>query len=354
MRLVARGRRSIGLTIASAVVAGSAALGGSAVASESVADGGVAVQGIAVRAVGAHGVAGRAVGAQGVAGRAVGGGVLAGGPSPAEVTQTVIAAGDIASCGWETDAATAELVESMPGIVMTAGDNAYPSGTYGQFRDCYGPTWGRFIERTRPTPGNHDWYTDGAAGYFRYFGDRAGPAGRGYYAFRAGSWLVYALSGDCVAVGGCWNGSPQHTWLKEHLAAHPRRCVLAVWHQPRFSSGPHGENTKVAPLLRVLYRAGAEIVVNGHDHLYERFVPGRPDGTADPLHGIRRFTVGTAGAPLYAPEEPFARGSEVRDATSHGVLELTLGSDGYGWRFVPVAGGTFTDAGTGVCHAPPA
>lgn len=175
---------------------------------------------------------------------------------------------------------------------MTAGDNVYQKGSWGRFRDCYAPTWGRFRDRTRPTPGNHDWAVPGAAGYFKYFGALAGPAGRGYYAFDAGTWRVYALSGDCWAVGGCQGGSAQYRWLKASLAAHPAACVLAVWHEPRFSSGPHGSATAVRPLLKLLYAAGAEIVVNGHDHEYERFAPASPNGAADPVHGIRQFVVG--------------------------------------------------------------
>lgn len=265
----------------------------------------------------------------------------------------ILVAGDIASCAWQADSATAQLVEDLPGIVMTAGDNAYQEGTYRQFRDCYDPTWGRFSERTRPTPGNHDWYTTGARGYFRYFGDLAGPAGRGYYAFDAGAWRVYALASDCSDVGGCRKGSPQHTWLKQDLAAHPTDCVLAVWHQPRFSSGPHGDSKRPISLLQRLHRSGADVVVNGHDHIYERFAPARPDGTRDRAYGVRQFIVGTGGGPLYRVEQPYAPNSQVRDATSHGVLRLTLEADGYTWEFMPVPGDTLRDAGSGTCHAPP-
>jgi acid phosphatase type 7 len=273
--------------------------------------------------------------------------------SEAPATATVIVAGDIAGCAWRHDSATARLVDAIPGIVMTAGDNAYQTGTYRQFRDCYHPTWGRFRDRTRPTPGNHDWATAGAAGYFRYFGRLAGPPGRGYYKFDAGEWRVYALAGDCRAVGGCRDGSPQYRWLQRELAAHPRRCVLAVWHQPRFSSGVHGSSSATKPLLRLLFRAGAEVVVNGHDHLYERFAPARPDGTVDRVHGIRQFIVGTGGAPLYHFREPFAPNSRVRNASTHGVLRLTLKADRYAWEFIPVPGKTFTDDGSGRCHGRP-
>jgi len=266
---------------------------------------------------------------------------------------TILVAGDIASCAWTSDSATARLVDSLPGVVMTAGDNAYQYGTYREFRDCYGPTWGRFRERTRPTPGNHEWYTPGAEGYFRYFGALAGPAKRGYYAFDAGAWRVYALTSDCSSVGGCRNGTPQNTWLRKDLADHPRQCVLAVWHRPRFSSGTHGSSPRGNALLKVIYRAGGDVVVNGHDHIYERFAPARPDGSPDQDFGIRQFIVGTGGAPLYAIERPYAPNSRVRDATSHGVLRLTLEADRYAWEFLPVPGDTLRDQGSGTCHGAP-
>lgn len=265
-------------------------------------------------------------------------------------TETVIVAGDIASCAWSRDRATARLVDAIPGIVMTAGDNAYQIGSHRQFRRCYAPTWGRFRDRTRPVPGNHDWGTPGAAGYFRYFGRLAGPPGRGYYAFSAGTWRVYALASDCWAVGGCKMGSAQYRWLQSDLASHPRRCVLAVWHAPRFSSGPHGNSSATRPLLKLLYDAGAEVVVNGHDHVYERFAPARPDGRADPAYGIRQFVVGTGGAPLYSFRKRLAPNSQVRDASTHGVLRLRLAPDGFSWKFLPVRGDKFTDEGAGDCH----
>ena len=199
---------------------------------------------------------------------------------------------------------------------------------------------------------DHEWAKPDAVGYFRYFGTLAGPSGRGYYAFDAGSWRVYALAGDCWAVGGCRMGSPQHGWLAADLAAHPAACVLAVWHQPRFSSGPHGSSTATRPLLKLLYDAGAELVVNGHDHDYERFAPARPDGTADPAHGIRQIVAGTGGAPLYPFRKTLAPNSEVRDNEHKGVLQLTLDVDAYAWEFLPVKPG-FTDSGSGACHGEP-
>jgi hypothetical protein len=266
---------------------------------------------------------------------------------------TIIVAGDIASCSWDGDAATARLVRRIPGTVMTAGDNAYQSGSLTEFRECYGPTWGRFRNRTRPVLGNHDVATRGAAGYFRYFGKRAGRPGRGWYGFNAGSWRIYALNTNCRMIGGCKEGSAELRWLRADLEAHPRRCVLAVWHHPRYSSGMHGNVNASRALLSALYRAGAEIVVNGHDHLYERFAAARPNGEADPVHGIRQFIVGTGGAPLYRATRPFAPNSRRRNSATHGVLRLTLHVNRYEWEFVPVRGGGFRDRGSGACHGAP-
>jgi hypothetical protein len=268
---------------------------------------------------------------------------------------TVLLAGDIADGTPESrEADTAALVAARRGLVVTTGDNAYDSGTYEEFLTKYDPTWGRFLERTRATPGNHEYFTPGAAGYFRYFGERAGPAGRGYHTFRAGTWRVVSLDSEsCKAAGGCGPGTAQHTWLKRLLARTTERCTLAVWHSPRFSSGYHGDEPRVAPLLELLYRDGAEIVVNGHEHWYERLAPARPDGRVDGRHGIRQFVVGTGGAELRGPGDRTAAHSRVFEARTWGVLQLRLHEDSYAWRFLPVAGQTFTDAGSGRCHGRP-
>ncbi len=206
-----------------------------------------------------------------------------------------------------------------------------------------------------PVPGNHDYGTPGAASYFRYFGKRAGPVGRGWYAFDHGTWRIYALDSDCELTGQCRRGTRQYRWLKDDLARHPRRCVMAVLHHPAFSSGPHGNSERTMPLLNLLYRAGAELVVNGHDHIYERFAPARPWGGRSEAHGMRQFIVGTGGAPLYGwkPDGRPAH-SVVRQNEVHGVLRLDLRWDGYAWRFLPVAGARFDDTGTGTCHGAPA
>ena len=260
----------------------------------------------------------------------------------------VIAAGDIASCGYEQDEATAALIDGLEGVVLTLGDNAYGSGTAAQFADCYGPTWGRHKARTRPSAGNHEFETAGAAGYFGYFGAAAGPAPQGWYSFDYGGWHLVALNSNCAAIGGCGRSSPQGLWLEADLDANPSRCTLAYWHHPRFaSSSNHGSSILTRDLWRILQEHGADVALVGHDHNYERFAPQDADGIADPL-GIREFVVGTGGAELYPMGAPEPN-SEVRDDTSYGVISLDLAPDGYAWQFHPIAGDAFTDSGVASC-----
>ena len=274
-------------------------------------------------------------------------------PSPTPTPPTtagavLVGAGDIASCGLTADTATAQIVAGIAGTVFTAGDNAYETGSATNFRDCYDPTWGAFRERAWPAPGNHDYKTSGGAGYFDYFGARAGPGGTGWHAYDLGKWRIYALNSNCAAVG-CGVGSEQEQWLRADLATSPRACVLAYWHHPRFSSGQHGNDPVMAPLWDALYQAGAEVIINGHNHNYERFAPQTPAGTADNAKGIRQFVVGTGGASLRSFGTIRAN-SQVRNSTTHGVIKLTLSATGYAWQFLPIAGKTFTDSGTGTCH----
>ena len=210
----------------------------------------------------------------------------------------LLAAGDIADCSVTGDSATAKLVEARPGTVVALGDLAYPSGTAAQFRDCYGPTWGRFRARTRPAVGNHEYLTAGAAPYYAYFGGAAGSSSKGYYAYDLGTWHIVVLNANCTEVGGCERTSPQGIWLRANLRQYAGWNVLAYWHQPLYSSGEHGSATQVRPLWELLYAAGADLILNGHDHDYERFAPQDPWGRSDPTHGIREFVVGTGGAPL--------------------------------------------------------
>jgi alkaline phosphatase len=271
----------------------------------------------------------------------------------------LVAAGDIACPPGRSPSSTgcrqgdtAELVRRLkPDAVAALGDLQYDRGELANFRRSYGPTWGRLRSRTRPAPGNHEWATPGGAGYFDYGGARAGTRGRGWYSYELGSWHVVVLNSNCAFVG-CDAGSAQERWLRADLARHPARCTLAYWHHPRFSSGLHGSDPSVAPLWQALQNAGADVVLSGHDHSYERFGPQTADGRASP-RGMVQFVVGTGGVSNY----PIIRtrpNSRVNRAFVFGVLELTLGDGRYSWRFVGVPGIAFTDRGTGRCRRTPA
>lgn len=261
---------------------------------------------------------------------------------PPVTSEVFVGAGDIAVCGSAGTEATARLLDGIGGTVFTAGDNAYLQGTAQQFRDCYDPTWGRQKFRTRPTPGNHEYVSPGAAPYYEYFGSLAGPSGVGYYSFDVGAWHAISLNSN-VAVS---QFSAQGEWLRADLAASQSKCSIAIWHHPLFTSGPEGAHPEMREFWRMLYSAGVDIIVNGHDHLYERFAPQDPDGFPDPVRGTRQFTVGTGGAPLYDLVR-IAANSEVRIKT-FGVLKLTLSAEAYQWEFIAVSGAG--DFGTGSCH----
>ena len=275
----------------------------------------------------------------------------------------VVAAGDIASCESKGDEATAHLLARIHGTVLTLGDNAYDEGTAATFRECYGPSWGKYKARTRPAPGNHDYPTIDAAeeagetsigkakGYFAYFRKYAGYPSRGYYSYNLGRWHLISLNSNCAEVDHCVSFSPQMRWLKANLAANQdKRCTLAYFHHPRFSSGvEHGSIEEGKPLWDALYAAGVDVVLNGHEHNYERFAPQDPNGRADPKRGIREFVVGTGGESHYPIFEPIAN-SEVHNDDTYGVLKLTLHPKSYDWRFVPAGGGSFTDSGSALCH----
>ena len=285
-------------------------------------------------------------------------GTLRGDPSlspEAPLAQTgdpvFVGAGDITNCGRTEDEATAQLLDGIPGTVFTLGDNAYPDGTSAQFTDCYGPTWGRHKDRTRPAAGNHDYHVTGAAGYYTYFGSAASPLDtnctsncKGYYSYDLGAWHIIALNSE-ISYGA---GSAQEQWLRADLAANQSTCTLAYWHKPRFSSGQHGNNTGSQAVWQALYDYGADVVLNGHDHLYERFAPQNPSAQSDPTRGIREFVVGTGGASLYS-FPTIQPNSEVRENTTWGVLKLTLHATSYDWEFVPIAGQTFSDTGSSNC-----
>jgi len=262
----------------------------------------------------------------------------------------LVGSGDVSGCGRTGEDDTARLLDGIGGTIFTAGDNSNEEGTPAQYRDCFDPSWGRHKARIRPAPGNHDYYTSGGSGYYGYFGEAAGPAGKGYYSYNLGAWHIVVLKTNCKDVGGCQAGSTMEKWLRADLAANPAQCTLAYWHHPRFSSGPlHGNDPAMQPLWQALYDSGADVVLNGHDHHYERFAPQTPSGQSDPAKGIRQFIVGTGGASLRAPEQARAN-SEVRNGSTFGVLKLTLHASSYDWQFIPVAGGAFTDTGSGTCH----
>jgi acid phosphatase type 7 len=267
----------------------------------------------------------------------------------------LVGAGDIASCESTGDEATAALVDQIPGTVFTAGDNAYVNGTADEFARCYDPTWGRFKARTMPAPGNHEYQQDPAAtGYYGYFGPAAGDPAKGYYDYTLGSWHVIVLNSNCVPAGGCQVGSPQEQWLRQVLAAGTARCTVAITHHSRFSSALlHGSEADLHPFWQALYEHGADLVVSAHDHVYERFAALAPDGTPDPLFGLRQIVIGTGGRDHRSFGIPVP-GSEVRIAETFGVLKLTLRAGSYDWQFIPEAGKTSTDQGTTACHdAPP-
>ena len=262
-------------------------------------------------------------------------------PPPPAATQIFVGAGDISMCDANAEA-TAKLLDGIGGTVFALGDQAYFSGTADEYRRCYDPTWGRHKSRTRPVPGNHEYLTPAAAPYYAYFGAAAGPPGLGYYSFDLGSWHAVALNSNIDARAA----SAQGAWLRSDLAANKPRCVIAYWHHPLFTSGPDGPSAEMQDVWRMLYDAGADVVLNAHEHLYERFAPQDPNGLADVTRGIREFIAGTGGALLYQPGP--ARPNSERRISTFGVLKLTLQAEGYQWEFIPVSGAG--DVGTGTCH----
>src|SRR5215210_7112975 len=271
---------------------------------------------------------------------------------------TLVGAGDIASCTSKGDEATAKLLGSIEGTVLAMGDNAYTEGSLSQYNDCYGPTWGRYKARTMPVVGNHEYRTEGASGYFDYFGAAAGESGKGYYSYNQGAWHIVALNSECKYWATGFKDGPSQcssqqqadmiAWLKADLAANPTACTLAYFHQPRFSSGFGGNALETQPIWDALYAAKADVVLSGHDHIYERFARQTPNGTLDE-RGIREFVVGTGGVD-HGGIGTIKANSQVRNTTTYGVLKLTLNATSYSWKFVPVAGKTFTDSGTTSCN----
>jgi len=281
----------------------------------------------------------------------------------AATAPVIIAAGDIGDCDRTSDNHTGQLLDTLAGIVMPLGDNAYLSGTPTEFAQCYNAAWGRVKDRTKPVAGNHDYYNPrpdsvkNADGYFGYFGTAAGDPSKGYYDFTLGSWLVIVLNTGTESASYIAAGSAQEQWLRSELASHSQQCVVAMFHHPQFTSlaGRPLIRPETTPLWNALYEGGADLVLNGHDHDYQRYAPMKPDGTADPAHGVRQITVGTGGGEgLYTLPDTRPPNLEVGNSTTFGVLKLTLKDGGYDWRFIPAPGeGTFTDSGSGSCHGRP-
>lgn len=269
--------------------------------------------------------------------------------------ETLIAAGDIAGCENQEGAeATAKLLDEIPGTIIALGDLEYGDGTAGDFERCYGKNWGRHKKRTKPVLGNHEYITRGAAGYFQYWGRAAGKAGKGYYSFDLGSWHIVALNSNCeqTDLGGCSEGSPEERWLREDLKKNRSNCTLAYWHHPLFSSGlspRHAMRPEMRAIWADLENAHADVVVVGHEHSYERFAPQTVDGKRDVAHGIREFVVGTGGR-SHTPFGLTLANSEIRNTDTYGVLKFKLYPRSYEWEFIPEAGKTFKDSGSGDCH----
>src|SRR5213083_2790101 len=255
-------------------------------------------------------------------------------PGPA----TLVGAGNIATCNASGDEQTANLLDAISGTVFAAGDNAYDKGTLTQYNTCYGPSWGRQKARTQPAPGDLDYKTANASGYFGYFGAAAGDPKQGYYSYDLGAWHIVVLNSGSPSLVPTTATSAQVQWLKADLAAHPAHCTLAYWHHPLFDSKDN-PNANIRPLWDALYAAGVDVVVNAHYGFYERFAPQTPAGVADPVGGIREFVVGTGGA-LVTGFGTMRANSQVRNSGTPGVLKLTLDDGTYAWQFVPIAGKT--------------
>jgi hypothetical protein len=260
-------------------------------------------------------------------------------PATPDGAEVLLAVGDIGSCTGQADDAVADLASGLPGAVALLGDIAYEDGSAADFERCFEPAWGPMRPRFHPVPGNHEYETRDASGYFDWFGAAAGTPGQGWYSFELGAWHAVALNSNCGAVGGCGGGSAQLSWLESDLAAHPSACLLAMWHHPRYSSGRHGSAEVMDPLWDALVAQGLDVALTAHDHSYERVA-------AD---GAREFVVGTGGRSLYALERGPLLETEVRHAGSYGLLWMALGENSYEWQFLSLGEPAFTDSGSEDC-----
>jgi acid phosphatase type 7 len=279
--------------------------------------------------------------------------------SLSDTSVLLLAAGDIAKCADGTPVPTngaqitSDMLLNATGALFTLGDNSNDAGSPSDYANCFDSTWGRLKSRINPALGNHDQiYGDNQAlPYFDYFGAASHPDSFGYYSLDLGAWHIVVLNAECgVGKVGCGAGSTQEQWLRKDLAAHSQKCTLAIWHQPLFTSGTQAATPGMLAFWQALYDYHAEIILNGHDHNYERFAPQDPQANPDPANGLREFVVGTGGASLDVSSLPLAANEEVRSAAAYGYIQLTLKPDSYAWQFIPQSGKTFTDSGTGVCH----
>jgi alkaline phosphatase len=258
--------------------------------------------------------------------------------SPAPSPMTMVAVGDIGSCDAQADDAVASLAKELGGTIASLGDTVYESGSDQEFSRCFDPAWGPMKSRIHPAVGNHEYETDGAAGYFDYFGRAAGQRGQGWYSYDLGAWHVVVLNSNCGIVA-CGASSPQVQWLRSDLSQADASCLLAYWHHPRWSSGRHGSQAFVQPFWDALTAAGVDVILNGHDHDYERVAVG----------GVTQFVVGTGGRSLYEFTKQPLPTTQVRSDNAYGALWLELYAGGYGWRFVGLGNTGFQDTGSGHC-----
>lgn len=276
-------------------------------------------------------------------------------PDPTPEPLVLVGAGDIARCEADGDEATAALLDEViaahpRAIVFTTGDQVYPEATRDTYESCYDPSWGRHRDRTRPAVGNHDFGEPNGGGHHRYWGDAGGPFDLYYYEYTTGDWHVIVLNSECHRVGCALEDrdGEQAEWLRETLQSSSARCTIAVWHNPRWSSGRYEDGSDYQAFWELLYDGGAEIVLNGHEHFYERFAPLNPAGEVDTERGIQQFTIGTGGGELREPEDVQPH-SELQ-ATTYGVLQLRLFADRYEWEFLAAGDADVTDTGSRSCH----
>jgi hypothetical protein len=246
---------------------------------------------------------------------------------------------------------TSDLVVAInPDAVAALGDLQYDRGELTNFMQSYDPSWGRVYGRTHPATGNHEYYTAQAAGYFDYWGGRAGNPDKGYYSYEVGPWHAVVLNTNCGNPDvDCSAGGAQAAWLRADLAASDAECTIAYGHHPRFSSGHHGDTPQLSDLYNILYQNGVDVYLSGHEHSYERTAPLKPDATTS-AQGIRNFIVGTGGASLRRDSVTPRNFTEAWDDHTFGVLRLDLRPGSYQWSFINDGSGTFTDAGSGSCH----